>query len=474
MTEIGLQNPTLPIHKFPSEIIVEIIGLASTIEYTDSYVNDGLPLPCQLSLDVKRGIWVFGRVCSRWRAIISSFPILWGHIHISRTDIKMSSAPEILREALEKSKNQPLVIDMTERPAPIYTLPRPISLTNVNPAAPAIPTIPTKPETEIIPNLVKILIGESHRWKDVRFKIDDPELAALFIPLKGRLPWLERVHLYGEYFNFRATHLKDAFKIAPRLRKVALRDVQNAHAAHLPWSQLTHFASDDSCESNQIKTLRRMPNAVHFEGSSGPNGKSDDQTIIPLPHLLSFTGAVLDQISAPALENLNITSQLLLNLPRFIRRSSCSLSTLILNGDLQLTLSVGEIKSALQSVPTVTTFIMWPEHAVDDIAQFLTCTNPVDQNPVDQGFDILPNLRALQFDVCELHERSFPLIVDMIKSRRQVGRQGRDLLVFVISRGNVKETAEVYARSVRKFTEQVDLLRAGGMSIKTDLHRSMW
>ncbi len=90
------------IARIPSEIFSAIFSL----------------VPNDNSLNVTRGLWPIGRVCSFWRSILLSDPTLWTHLNISgslpATPVHLCSRypwrPRLLSEYLSRSANLSLHI----------------------------------------------------------------------------------------------------------------------------------------------------------------------------------------------------------------------------------------------------------------------------------------------------------------------------------------------------------------------------
>ncbi|KAK0477585.1 hypothetical protein IW261DRAFT_1338290 [Armillaria novae-zelandiae] len=88
------------IRTFPSEILAEIF-LQTLDDHYDVF-------------DMKRGPWVLGHVCRRWKYISHSYPALWTSLSIESLHLQPESGrsdlPDILKEVLALSGNQELDI----------------------------------------------------------------------------------------------------------------------------------------------------------------------------------------------------------------------------------------------------------------------------------------------------------------------------------------------------------------------------
>lgn len=447
--------PISPVRRLSSELVLRIVTLASAYEHVDPFTKRSRVW--HVSLDVRHGIWVFGRVCRHWRTSIISSPTPWRSIYVSLQGLTVSGAPETLRTVLERSSNLPLVIDMGDNP-------------REEPWTGAAFDRREK-QRKIVKSLTKMLVARCHLWRDARLDIPDEDFASLFSPIRNRLPLLESLHIVGCDSLF-GKYLKNYFAVAPLLRKVTLYSMNFSSDFKLPWSQITHYHDWDffSDPEHENKKLRRMPNIVHFAVStpSAVGDLDDSPNPIRLDHLRSFAGGVLDQFVAPSLEKLTLSNGVFSMLPLLIRRSACSLSSLTIQGLYDLT--VDEFTSVAATLSTVTHlslgFNRFHSKAVYS-ARFisgLTC-----HVPEGEGSRILPNLLELAIGGLLLTGITLETMADVVESRLPDSNANAvvaRLRSFSLT-GTVSGVEK--AQSFDPFSARLAVLQKRGMDIKLDV-----
>ncbi|KAJ8089029.1 hypothetical protein PM082_014277 [Marasmius tenuissimus] len=179
------------------------------------------------SLDTRKGPWVLGQVCRKWRATVVSSPLLWTSVHVESSAVFSRHRHDILAglllRQLQLCADQPLSVSYRQqRHATTHGL-----------------------------RLLSHLCAKGQQWSAAKLDVDSRSFAHL-LPFKGMFRSLKELH-----FHFRLNHLQDdinenslrdvteVFQNAPRLRKVALSDGVESDFEdfdiQLPWKQLTHF-----------------------------------------------------------------------------------------------------------------------------------------------------------------------------------------------------------------------------------------
>ncbi|SJL02691.1 uncharacterized protein ARMOST_06025 [Armillaria ostoyae] len=188
-----------PIRLVPVEILTLILQYAVDDPYN--------------VFDLANGPWVFGRVCSKWRAITEHESCCWANMAIScRVEEKGKGKLAMLQHALTHSKNQPLSFSFACTPY------------NASGGM-----------------FFLALISNSTRWTHVSLCIGST-LISLLPLVHGKLPRLS----YLKSRNTGAMYCQAifaAFKDAPKLRVVHL-DTQYAFHITLPFSNLVEFRHD--------------------------------------------------------------------------------------------------------------------------------------------------------------------------------------------------------------------------------------
>ncbi len=300
-----------PIYLVPVEILALILQYA-----VDSPYN---------VFDLANGPWIFGRVCSQWRAITERESCCWANMVIScRLEEKGKGGLAMLQHALTHSKNRPLSFSFTctryNAPGGMFFL---------------------------------ALMSNSTRWTHVSLCIG-PTLIPLLPLVHGKLPRLS-------YLKSRNTGAMDcqaifaAFKDAPKLRVIHL-DTQYAFHIALPFSNLVEFRHDRG------RTPRCLLTAVtvrHYLDFIQHNTKLQSfymityssnliQDVLPLVHnsslreLTACEPSLIRNLILPSLDvfNLHVCDPQYLEyadygphaLHNLIKRSQCSLMKLSVYG----------------------------------------------------------------------------------------------------------------------------------------------
>ncbi|KAJ7595683.1 hypothetical protein C8J56DRAFT_1160070 [Mycena floridula] len=279
-----------PIRRVPPEIVGEIV-LAALAD------SDGI------SLDVRKGPWVYSRVCSLWRRQVLSSTV--------RSDIKVhyrplparrthshSPAATILREIFLRSSKQPCRLKLCIRSE--------------------------SPEAK---DLLAAAVENSPLWFDVELDLASPLLPGLK-PVQDCIPLLQQLRIHPTSTTRIHSSDMNYFRQAPELRSLNLRGIRKVHL--LKWAQLTefhHFAG-----SSPTNHLRGMSNLVSLICYGRDRLSSNDGEIV-LQSLLTLNARQSDStllavFRLPVLEDLRVNGSHLLAIPGLVQRSSCSLKHL--------------------------------------------------------------------------------------------------------------------------------------------------
>ncbi|KAK0200505.1 hypothetical protein DFS33DRAFT_163007 [Desarmillaria ectypa] len=299
-----------PLRVFPPELLMEIF------KHT---VEDFFPV-----FDMLQSPWLLGRVCRRWRAVSRSSAELWSSLSLEGcpqfgiSGDREKVLPGILEDALTLSRRNDLSIRYSLSDIPL--------------------------ETESL--LIRILISQSYRWKDVYFTIS-PDLVPDVRKIEGHLlSKLLRLHLAPCGMGMLPEEALEPFLLAPNIRGVSLHLVSHSLFSHPPpWRCLTHFRDDyPTTVGDHLTFLSRlnglesyaMPWCIETRGSSS----------MPLTHVTHETLRslnirdidLLQYLVCPALEALSVTifevkrpELNLLNVFRHISTQSCNLQHLTLS-----------------------------------------------------------------------------------------------------------------------------------------------
>ncbi|KAK0455766.1 uncharacterized protein EV420DRAFT_1644544 [Desarmillaria tabescens] len=306
----SLKSVLSPLRRVPPEILFEIA----------LYFQDGSP--CH---EIESDLWRFGRVCRKWRAVALLSRHLWTTVAIDDmmcVGVRPEPANRVLVEYLKRSGDLPLRVH--------------VKFENYY--------VDDEPVDHV---LINTLVSHSHRWKTLLFTAPDYLWPGL-CQVGGHLPILERIACLSTR-NEPPTNLDillPIFSDAPRLRHVDIN--MNAPIPFLlPWNQLTHyhdnrhgFMSHHKLEEQFFDRCLHLRECTLLSQSPVTN---NSRTLLPdLYSLTLASSASLDAVTAPALQFLMIHhghQERTLDigiLSRFISRSSCSLTALVLFGGTTL------------------------------------------------------------------------------------------------------------------------------------------
>ncbi len=270
-----------PLRKFPVELLMEIFKHTT---------KDFFPV-----FDMSQGPWLLGRVCRGWRAVSRSSAEFW--MSLSLDGCPQLGIPEnrenillaLLEDALTLSKGSDLSIRY--------------SLTRV------------PPDTDSL--LIRMLISQSYRWKDVHLTIS-PDLVPDIRKIDGHLLLrLVRLHLAPCGLGVLPEEALEPFLLAPNIRDVTLHLVAHSYSLflHSPlWRRLTHFRDDHPATIDDHLTFLSQLNGL--ESYAIPwcieTRGSGSMSLTPITHgnLRSLQIQDIDLLQylvCPALEALSVT-----------------------------------------------------------------------------------------------------------------------------------------------------------------------
>ncbi|KAJ7457074.1 hypothetical protein FB451DRAFT_1098473 [Mycena latifolia] len=335
-TPVG--STTYPILELPTEIMTEI------------FVHC---LPSQASAPrIDTAPLLLGRICSTWRTIVLATPALWCVLKIARSDIPV----ELIETWLARAQNRPLslVVDCFQSDG----------------------------------RFVDVLKRHSHTWCDVELGLPFEQFY-LFGP-DLPLPMLRRLAIGAVDYQPPMDAPVTAFRSALALRHLRLLASVLPGDIALPWEQLTCFESDALSSDECLTILKYTPNiaecvfGIYFTALAG---LPDVPPLVSLTslcissHLREVTD-ILEHISTPALQVLELKRIGIAPLHRFLAKSGCRLRELtvrIQEPDESLVKDITEFletqpgleKLALRSVlPEVLTAVV---RQLGDGSAFLPC-----------------------------------------------------------------------------------------------------
>ncbi|PBK60976.1 hypothetical protein ARMSODRAFT_1089971 [Armillaria solidipes] len=234
-----------PIRTFPSEILAEIF-MQTLDDHYDVF-------------DTKRGPWVFGHVCHRWKDISRSCPALWTSLSIESLHLhpesRRSDLPDILKEALFLSHNQQLDVR--------YSLQSLIIDDGVI-YRPKVLWVNRRSEFwDILQQLLDMLVHHSMRWRSATFVIPF-KLGRSLQKAKGRLSSLVSFDLSAckgleKDASFDSETI-DVLSVVPKLQELTVTSVPDNTLLSFSWSQLRRLSHDfEASIEDHLRLLTGAP-----------------------------------------------------------------------------------------------------------------------------------------------------------------------------------------------------------------------
>ncbi|KAF9264074.1 hypothetical protein L218DRAFT_249052 [Marasmius fiardii PR-910] len=215
-----------PIHRMPSEIMVEIFCHVCSDRSRLSWLSAPAPvyrtsIPYVVTLSL---------VCSRWRELVSSSSMLWASMEITtHSGSYKGNMNRALKLFLTHSRDQPLDLELNYR----------------------------GPEDN--PGALNLVIRECRRWKRLSLfsgkkPFHDPQLGGI----RGNLPLLTHLTLGGALED---GSFSNVFEVAPCLHSVSVRPASIIiPSLRLPWQQLRSIYLSDTTLNPILQALALCPN----------------------------------------------------------------------------------------------------------------------------------------------------------------------------------------------------------------------
>lgn len=393
-----------PIRRIPGEVLSEIF-LEALIHDRRSTSDYSPPV----TLNTRKGPWVFGRVCRFWRKTALNLPKMWSDVEIDSEDAR---EPEhtlalVARELMRRSKKSPITLSVHPLPG------------------------------RRLPKILDSLVPHCHRWKEARFYFPYQYLPKL-VSIKGRIPLLKVLHLHlDEPRSLPSTwSIFDMFSTAPALRILYLAFHPNAPWT-FPWSQLTRYDGQQAIPGQHLDILGQLDKARKIILCDGmgceltlrlPTRSIIRPTIRSAKEQLGSGGfgdaTVFRHLTLPSLAKLDIhwvdgTST---QISAMIIRSSCLLKT--------LTISASNMDDALvellRSTPSLTNLVLYEEATYHpSLLRHLIIRNSLDAS-------FLPVLESVSIESEMCGGQEYPeadLFIQILESRWSSPRRGDSTVV---------------------------------------------
>ncbi|KAL0945292.1 hypothetical protein HGRIS_000798 [Hohenbuehelia grisea] len=306
---IGTRFPS--IHKLPTELIADIFALCHAMEEDDRQNS---------VTDCARVI--LSHVCSRWRAVILSMPLVWATISVRGP--KDSSLPR-LKAHLERSASCPLSLRFV---AHVST---------------------AKQKGEHIEDIVAPAIAHARRWKSLHIFLDDTHTPVISNMLRTTsFPSLETLELsVRDWEPEDAHHVLDALSSSCRLQNLMWHGPGGLPPS-TRWAALAKIRIFNFLSLPEVHTLLSQCHNVtdlRISISRAPHSPLDGMALITLSKLevlwlstKSVLDDLFDRLCLPKLKRLIIENHCpnpshdrsCRSLDSFLARCHCDLDALVL------------------------------------------------------------------------------------------------------------------------------------------------
>ncbi|KAF8145342.1 hypothetical protein K438DRAFT_1872161 [Mycena galopus ATCC 62051] len=284
------------------------------------------------------GPWVFGQVCSHWRALAVSLPTLWTSITVFTT----VSPRELSLLNIQLSRTESAPLDLH------------INFTS---------DTRSPPNCDLFDPFLARLVSYSARWRTLHLEFDGGRLPRTTVAtIYGlTLPLLEELALSGSGVSY----IANLFTGAPALRRLVLRthSLASTRKIALPWAQLTSYKAFHSDAATHFRNLAGAANLVECDLDFAAFNHDEvtvlqlDILILPsLRRLAISCPLLLDRLIAPALQSLYIVGPVK-HVHPFLDRSGCT-SKLIELTLVRSTAPAPEIITLLQQTPGLTALML--------------------------------------------------------------------------------------------------------------------
>jgi hypothetical protein len=397
-----------PIRRIPLDVLSEIFVFCadSSGSNSNSKCFDVTQAPLQLSF-----------VCNKWRGLAISMSQLWSSISLqggrediyswgrSQTFSKRSIRTDMLSTWLLRSGSSPLTLSIN----PLWL------------------------ERDPLTSCIAILIPHSHRWRDVKFTLDE-EHWEMLSDVKGHLPQLEKIDVDvlrdpSDVFDIPL----DIFEVAPKLHTITMKYNLDSSDWLVPWGQLKclhfnlHFSLILPWILESCPNLARCTIDVYdLDDALDDLDHSSLESLHLLLHIKAHLDVLFNSLTLRALHDLDIARPLgadsTLTLPQnavasMLDRSSCNLQRLRL---FCVGFTSDELVTILQAQPSLVELVIHEPTSPIVSKQLLErMTHHISQSVSTGSPLVVPNLKRL-----ELFARfafGNQAILDLIQSRWRCG-----------------------------------------------------
>ncbi|KAJ7280972.1 hypothetical protein C8J57DRAFT_1564384 [Mycena rebaudengoi] len=324
----NLDEYKCPVLTLPTEITSEI------------FVHFLPPYPERPPATGLSSLGFLGQISRTWRESAFSMPRLWRAIELHHGDVSSTTALDLLRTWMSRSKNCPLSICLECNKDVL------------------------KMEIDVTP-FIEAIIAHAEHWEYIDLKAPLHLQGLELISSGPDFPLLRSVTLRHSRGKDMPEAPLSLFSNAPKLKEVALSGPLGLRfAIQLPWSQLTTISMKLFYEDGCVNILQHATALVEFRCDGVFRRDDEDPSpMAPLKNLQSLAlgyryRPLLDRLTTSALQHLSIsdpriwaTSHTIAKAHALILRSRCALAS------LRFTHTIGPeatYRSAFPLIPTIT------------------------------------------------------------------------------------------------------------------------
>ncbi|KAK7464885.1 hypothetical protein VKT23_006094 [Stygiomarasmius scandens] len=338
-----------PIRKLPLELLTKLFV---------EYCADGNVL----GEEVVCPALVLSHVSGGWRELALSTPKLWSNLSVDFDYHQREGWASMIKVMMTRSKKSPLTLSIHSED----------TFEDIDACLPAIQT----------------LAEHSSHWHTVTLDIDDQSfLHPALSNIRWRLPMLESLAMKCNWNLEDPADPVELFDTAPKLTTFRGNGVTAADPK-LPWNQITSLHLVDSTLLNTLQVMEVCPQLIDmsYEGTLADNEEDEyPQTVPSFKGVFSLSlnpgnrstdmlSLLSSWITLPQLQTLSIFTDLEfvawawkdVDMPQFITRSGCQITTLSLKS---LPITDLDLIPILTACPSLTKLILHESSAKTDYAE---------------------------------------------------------------------------------------------------------
>ncbi|KAJ7240784.1 hypothetical protein C8J57DRAFT_1726983 [Mycena rebaudengoi] len=273
-----------------------------------------------------RGPWIIATVCSRWRAVALSSPVLWCHF----LDIRRRTPVALLSKQLERSKNAPIYLNFRSH------------------------NFQTAADSSL--KALDLFLAASTRWREVTLELNFMDMSHLGA-FAGSFPLLQTLAIMNRELG---ASLVKVFTVLPSLIELELHAIPTQIT--FPFSSLRRCTINHCSSADVLRILSLLASGTEFtlrrcfsEHNVVPKATTSQIQILHFKECsVYFLRDVLRTLVAPTLTDFAIRgdygTEIALYIVQFLSKSQCPLTRLSLT---RTQISADDLRRVLELIPAV-------------------------------------------------------------------------------------------------------------------------